>query len=284
MGGAPPRGREAGPHPPHVGGGSPGPAPERHAGKVLGAKRRSSGGVRVDEGGVAVPGLAVPACPGWAWRRGEALGELPGSSGGLIYGKHFAQTSFPTVFRFSTWRLPDHPKRRELKLHTKNADPSARRRAGGSRRRRGGPRDGGHSLGRSLVRHGRQSRVCWRREHVRRGRRLLPDRRGQEGAQRGEYELGGGCPQLQSVAQHTGCALRRPPRSSGPLSPPPNTRARLRRTSPRASICTAARTFRPGSSKAARSTTGAGPARPPRAALAPPQARPARTPPVHWPS
>ena len=95
---------------------------------------------------------------------------------------------------------------------------------------------------------------------------------------------GGGCPQLQSVAQHTGCALRRPPRSSGPLSPPPNTRARLRRTSPRASICTAARTFRPGSSKAARSTTGAGPARPPRAALAPPQARPARTPPVHWPS
>ena len=58
MGGGHPT--EAGPHPPHVGGGSPGPAPERHAGKVLGAKRRSSGGVRVDEGGVAVPGLAVP--------------------------------------------------------------------------------------------------------------------------------------------------------------------------------------------------------------------------------
>lgn len=44
----------------HVGNGSPGPAPDKLPAKVLGAQRRSSGGMRADDAGAAVPALAVP--------------------------------------------------------------------------------------------------------------------------------------------------------------------------------------------------------------------------------
>ena len=133
--------------------------------------------------------------------------------------------------------------------------------------RRCGPRRRRHPQRRAVVRHGWQPYVCGRREHVRGGWCLLPDRRGQEGAQRGEYAKRGplhpfrrtqriGCqgremrgsgsarPQRSNSAAAAACALATlnaaaaaatllctaalKAAARGLLSPPPHTRAPAR--------------------------------------------------------